>query len=240
MFGALVEATTAREIREAVGRPLLRLFDADYYASYVWDDTRGIFGSRVTINLSDANLDAYDRYYRYCDPITSRLATRQHATPVHEIMPQTALVKTEFFNDFLYRDGLYWGMNLYVWDDGHNIGDVRLWRAKKRTDFTRTDAELLDLLAPPFTAALRRARSTERPFPQVEACTATLSRRERQITLLVGDGCSDKQIAQRLGIGFTTVRTHLSHIFEKLNVDSRVKLACRLAASRSLSDSAQD
>lgn len=232
LFGALVEATGTREIREAVAQPLLRLLHADYYASYVWDDARGIFGSRVTVNLSDANLDAYDRHYRYCDPITSQLAMRRSATPVNAIMPQAALVKTEFFNDFLYKDGLYWGMNLHVWDDDRNIGDLRIWRGEKRTNFTRADVELLDLIAPAFTAALRRARAAEQRLADHEGCSAALSCRERQIVVLVADGCSDKQIAQRLGIGFTTVRTHLGHIFEKLNVNNRVKLACRLAAAR--------
>lgn len=34
---------------------------------------------------------------------------RREATLVLQVMPQHELVRTEFFNDFLDRDGLYWG-----------------------------------------------------------------------------------------------------------------------------------
>ena len=46
--------------------------------------------------------------------------------------------------------------------------------------------------------------------------------------MLASIGWSDKVIARRLGIGFTTVRTHLAHSFRKLGVDNRVQLASRL------------
>jgi hypothetical protein len=44
-------------------------------------------------------------------------------------------------------------------------------------------------------------------------------------------GWSDKAIARRLGIGFTTVRTHLGHAFRKLGVENRVQLASCLAGA---------
>ena len=55
-----------------------------------------------------------------------------------------------------------------------------------------------------------------------------LTEREAQIARLVACGLSDKEIAQNLGISFTTVRTHIKRAFDKLGVDNRVKLASRL------------
>ena len=50
---------------------------------------------------------------------------------------------------------------------------------------------------------------------------AGLTRRERDILILVADGLSDREVAQALFIGQGTVRSHLTSIFAKLEVGSR-------------------
>lgn len=48
-----------------------------------------------------------------------------------------------------------------------------------------------------------------------------LSEREFEVLKMVADGARNKEIAYKLGITERTVKAHLSHIFQKLNVDSR-------------------
>ena len=123
---------------------------------------------------------------------------------------------------------------LYAWDGELNIGDMRIWRNRRREGFDQDTLDLLELIRPAFVAALRRSRGAAQPAPRVQAAPALplLSEREREIVQLASLGCSDKVIAQRLGIGFTTVRTHLSHAFRKLGVDNRVQLVACLARAR--------
>ena len=45
---------------------------------------------------------------------------------------------------------------------------------------------------------------------------------------LVAQGLADKEVAHRLGISITTVRTHLDHVFRKLGVSNRVTLIRRV------------
>jgi DNA-binding NarL/FixJ family response regulator len=52
-----------------------------------------------------------------------------------------------------------------------------------------------------------------------------LSGRESEVLELLAQGFSDKEIAVRLDIGFTTVRSHVARVFEKLHVRSRVEAA---------------
>ena len=52
-----------------------------------------------------------------------------------------------------------------------------------------------------------------------------LTPREREVLALVGAGCSNKQIAQRLVITERTARTHVSHLLAKLNLTSRTQAA---------------
>ena len=59
-------------------------------------------------------------------------------------------------------------------------------------------------------------------FPQSRRC---LSQRQQRIVVMVGEGCSNKLIAAKLGISLPTVATHLSRIFGKLGISSRAELA---------------
>jgi two-component system nitrate/nitrite response regulator NarL len=48
-----------------------------------------------------------------------------------------------------------------------------------------------------------------------------LSVRELEVLRLTADGCSAKEVAERLDISATTVRTYLSHAYDKLGVSDR-------------------
>lgn len=62
---------------------------------------------------------------------------------------------------------------------------------------------------------------------QAEAQTVNrdqLSKKERDIVILISQGCRNKDIATRLCISEQTVKTHLSRIFRKLNISTRTQL----------------
>jgi predicted ATPase/DNA-binding CsgD family transcriptional regulator len=60
--------------------------------------------------------------------------------------------------------------------------------------------------------------------PGEAASVTTLTKREREIALLVASGLSNRDIATRLFISKRTVDAHVEHIFAKLEISSRVKL----------------
>jgi DNA-binding NarL/FixJ family response regulator len=60
-----------------------------------------------------------------------------------------------------------------------------------------------------------------------------LTPRELATLRLMADGKSNKEIASALGISDRTVKTHLGHLFEKLNVTSRTE-AVKVATRRGL------
>lgn len=57
-----------------------------------------------------------------------------------------------------------------------------------------------------------------------------LSVRELEVATLVGKGLSNPAIASALFVSVATVKTHVSHILEKLGLDSRVQIAGWVAA----------
>lgn len=58
-------------------------------------------------------------------------------------------------------------------------------------------------------------------------CSDGLTEREREVVRLIGEGLSNKDIADRLCISSITVRHHLTSIFDKLGVSNRQKLLIR-------------
>ena len=227
VFALLAQDRNESEVRECLGLALLDLLHADQFASFVWNAQAGRFEGRVAINMDPANLDRYGEWHQHHDPITFVLQSCRRATRVTEVMPQRELMRTAFFNDFLARDGLHWGMNLHAFDDGNRaLGDLRIWRRKGRGDFGDHEKALLDLIEPAFIGALQRAQRQTAPAPSPARLPGkALSRRRRQLGTPVCEGLTDKEIARRMGVGLPTVRTYLRRIFDKLGIERRSSLA---------------
>lgn len=222
------------EVRLRMGRRLLELLRADYFASYVWDDDAKRFVDGVYINMDPANLQQYEDYFQFRDPITSILHKRDRATPVSQVMEHGRLRKTEFFNDFLMRDGLCYGLNYYARHCGRDVGDLRVWRKAGREDFTLREAGLVDSIGPSIANAFERAsrmqgqRTGHAPSFATQQHLFDLSRREAQIADLLTTGRTDAELCDTLGIAMPTLRTHVGNIFRKTGLSRRSQLSALL------------
>jgi DNA-binding NarL/FixJ family response regulator len=79
------------------------------------------------------------------------------------------------------------------------------------------------LLSPGITKrVIKQFVRTPRPAPPKEL--DDLTAREHDVLRLVAGGLSNAEIGERLYIGETTVKTHLTHILQKLNLRDRVQL----------------
>ena len=58
----------------------------------------------------------------------------------------------------------------------------------------------------------------------------SLTRRERQIILLIAEGLSNKEICRRLGLREGTVKIHLHNVYEKVGIKNRTALAAMAVA----------
>jgi two-component system, NarL family, nitrate/nitrite response regulator NarL len=73
-------------------------------------------------------------------------------------------------------------------------------------------------------AEMARDNGTHKKSDPEAAKIATLTEREREVISLIGEGLKNKQIASRLYISETTVRHHLTSIFDKLGTSDRLEL----------------
>lgn len=114
-------------------------------------------------------------------------------------------------------------------------GWARVALARARTRLGEPEQADRHLTAAAYTAT---ACSAARLGREVAAATAEaavpaapaeeaymLSQREYEISQLVSQGCTNRQIARSLGVSHKTVETHLGRIFAKLEVSSRAEIA---------------
>jgi two-component system nitrate/nitrite response regulator NarL len=84
-------------------------------------------------------------------------------------------------------------------------------------------------LCPPRTAALLFRRLALRAKAgQEQADDLSLTGREREIVVLIADGLSNKEIAQRLNVEVATVKNHVHNLLEKLDVTTRGQAVAHL------------
>jgi two-component system, NarL family, nitrate/nitrite response regulator NarL len=88
---------------------------------------------------------------------------------------------------------------------------------------------------PSFEQVVRQEQSAI-----AEKSVMVLTDRERQIMRLVSEGLSNKEIGRRLNLTDGTIKVHLHHIFQKLDVGNRTALAAFAMSQHDQSESFED
>lgn len=110
--------------------------------------------------------------------------------------------------------------------------------------FTEPDRVLLDALRPHLVIAYQNAvsysralsrRSTDESFTtDADTTLDRLTNRQRDVLRAISQGYTNVQVAGELGISVGTVKKHLEHIFDRLQVQTRIAAArIYLAGSQS-------
>lgn len=99
------------------------------------------------------------------------------------------------------------------------------------TEFMKTIRSVLngERVLPPnligslFSQIVEHAVNGVKPSVIIESVRMT--KRERQVILLIADGFTNKEIAQKLHLSTYTVKSHVHNILEKLSLHTRVQIA---------------
>ena len=90
----------------------------------------------------------------------------------------------------------------------------------------------------PLLSVMDRTMSGERVYPDSPpavkmglAVSSEFTERELEVLRILTTGCPDQEIADRLGISFSTVRTHINHMLDKTGFETRTELAIQARLS---------
>jgi DNA-binding NarL/FixJ family response regulator len=132
-----------------------------------------------------------------------------------DLEPPRVLMLTTFDLDEYVYDALRAGAS------GFLLKDVR---PEQLADAVRVVAAGDTLLAPTITRRLvEQYLRRPRPGAQTPAGLDSLTDRELDVLRLVARGQSNQQIADTLFLGESTVKTHLTHLFAKLDLRDRAQ-----------------
>jgi DNA-binding CsgD family transcriptional regulator len=113
-----------------------------------------------------------------------------------------------------------------IYDAGYEASVAALRNAMGEKDFESAWAEGAALSAEEAIAYAQRGRG-ERKRPA--SGWASLTPTERDVVRLVSEGLANNDIATRLFVSPRTVQTHLTHVYTKLGLTSRVQLVQQAA-----------
>jgi LuxR family maltose regulon positive regulatory protein len=117
------------------------------------------------------------------------------------------------------------GIYQSILDQGAEVGPL-LAAFQEKIDRTRRSSELMSYVSNLIAAWRSRYQSEPQQTP-TSAIVEALSAREGDILKLIAEGLSNKEIARNLAVTPETVKSHVKHIFTKLNVEKRAQAVSR-------------
>lgn len=132
------------------------------------------------------------------------------------------MVLTTFDDDGYIVDAMRAGAKGYLLKD---MPSEELAQAIRlvRSGYTQLAPGLIDkLMTGVYTAPNTTAPTTQ---PSKQAALTQLTPREQEVLQLIGTGLTNRDIAQQLFISEGTVKTHVTHLLNRLNLRNRSQLA---------------
>jgi LuxR family maltose regulon positive regulatory protein len=147
---------------------------------------------------------------------THAATVRFRAKQVAEAVESFGDIVTVFARESLYQP---------ILDEGKEVGPL-LAAFQSKAERTGGPRELMSYMSNLSAAWKSRYEPEPQEVPASEA-SESLSPRESDILGLIAEGLSNKEIARDLAIAPETVKSHMKHIFIKLNVVTRAQAVSR-------------
>jgi DNA-binding CsgD family transcriptional regulator len=157
------------------------------------------------------------------DPLRNGRGRRENrALKLSDFLTHRQMRKLAFYHEVWKPLGI--DDSLRVWLPAPQGQGRQLYIERSRRDFTERERSLLALLTPTFInmLAAASARRQQRSLGQ-----PPLTKRETEILGWIADGKTTREIASILVVSPHTIRKHIEHVLEKLDVRTRSAAVAR-------------
>lgn len=150
-----------------------------------------------------------------------------------DLMPDHLRERSRIYQQWMQPLGAYYGLGCTI-VRGDFYGSVTMFRTKETGDFTEEEVDLLGVLNTHLASHLQTLYPNgirESDFQAMDESLPGkyhLTERETEILRQLGEGLTNQEIGARLCISEVTVKKHMSHIFEKMQVKNRNQLLLKL------------
>ena len=240
---AIYANSNERKMRRLVLEELRKLIPFDYgdFSYTQLDDQQHyvevdpITVTKYSKEFIDQYNKAYDEKYGRQD-YTSWCLYSDDSTVYRDsdLISQNVREKLRYYNEFLKPRGLLYGMGCFIKQNKRSPVSITIYRDDVLGDFTDHEVKILEILVRHLENRFNMDnQKPQKPQDQLITADSTilemrkkygLTWRELEIIVLILDGCSNREIAEVLGIAVTTVKKHVSNILNKTATDSRGKL----------------
>jgi DNA-binding CsgD family transcriptional regulator len=144
----------------------------------------------------------------------------ERAVTLSDFTGRRVLCRLAIYDEFFHPFGVEYSLSIRMKTSLARTVDVGCTRVAK--DFSHRDRAVLDVLRPSLAHLLRLR---EPPAGDSDFTEAGLTRREEEVLRLISAGLSNAGVAAALFVAPGTVKKHLDHIYEKLDVANRTQAA---------------
>lgn len=211
-----------------------------HHLTFLTLDNCGRLGNPVGINKVQNLCESYDQLYGRFDIFQNVCisdTTDAGVLSIEDIMSLSKYERTPYYNDFLRKENLYYELAAPLCWNSRLVGGLGFFREREEGDFTLREKEIVGLIARHLALSylnslkfekLKSVQGLSIKMNEKEELLSRLTATEREIAVLVEHGMTNQAIAREKNISFHTVKAHLEHIYDKLDVHCRTEMIYRI------------
>lgn len=209
----------------------LSVFQASSAVFYWIDEDRSMVVADAT-GPCCRYIGRYVRDMQAFDPLNiDRLVSsrKRVATMSHDrsLAPRSAF---ERYSSYLAESEIVDVLDFVFWQDNQPIAGLGILKRRDDPLISGETLRVAQSMQPYIEYHIgSHPRPRDRRRQRMLQLVYGLTAREIKIAELIRDGLANRHIAETLNIGLGTVKTHLLHIFQKMDVSNRTMLSIRLA-----------
>lgn len=219
------------QMRLALLEKLTALVDFDggsFYLSTVSNDQK--LCSPVVYHIDPKFGEKYLQVYEQLDYSKALMFTGRSMTyRESDIVADSKRILTSYYQMFYQAYHFHYSLHSSISYRGRFLGVMSLFRSTEKENFSQDDIELIGLLTTHLENSLYHrfivALDSHKKITVSQAVKKYyLTERQKVILQQLLDGRENEQICEKLGITNNTLKKHISNIYKKLNINSRIQL----------------